>query len=59
MPVRVPVRVVAPAGVVKLAPERQFLTSLIKMVAYQAESDLVQRVAPHYRRAGDEGGPLV
>jgi hypothetical protein len=59
MPARVPVRVVAPAGVVTLAPERQLLTSLIKMVAYQAESDLVQRVAPHYRRTGDEGRTLV
>jgi hypothetical protein len=29
------------------------------MVAYQAESDLVRLVTPHYRRAGDEGRTLV
>ena len=36
---------------IKLAPERKHLTNLIKMVAYQAESDLLRLVAPHYRRA--------
>jgi hypothetical protein len=45
--------------VVKLAPERKHLTNLIKMVAYQAESDLLRLVAPHYRRAGDEGRTLI
>ncbi len=29
------------------------------MVAYQAESDLVRALAPHYRRAEDEGRTLV
>ena len=29
------------------------------MVAYQAESDLLRLVAPHYRRAGDEGRTLI
>jgi hypothetical protein len=29
------------------------------MVAYQAESDLVRIVAPHYARADDEGRTLV
>jgi hypothetical protein len=32
---------------------------LIKMVAYQAESDLLRLVAPHYRRAGQEGRTLL
>jgi len=45
--------------VVKLAPERKHLTNLIKMVAYQGESDLLRLVAPHYRRAGDEGRTLI
>jgi len=45
--------------VVKLAPERKHLTNLLKMVAYQAESDLVRLVAPHYRRAEDEGRTLI
>ena len=45
--------------IVKLAPERKHLTNLIKMVAYQAESDLLRLVAPHYRRAADEGRTLI
>jgi len=32
---------------------------VLKMVAYQAESDLVRAVAPHYHRADDEGRTLV
>ena len=44
---------------VKLAPERKHLTNLIKMVAYQAESDLLRLVAPHYCRAGQEGRTLL
>ena len=59
MPKRVPVQEVVAGKVVKLAPERKHLTNLIKMVAYQAESDLVRRVAPHYRRAEDEGRTLI
>ncbi len=59
LPDRVPVRTVAAADVVKLAPERHLLTSLIKMVAYQAESDLVHRLTPHYRRTADDGRTLV
>jgi DNA-binding CsgD family transcriptional regulator len=55
VPRRVPVQTVTEEPVVKLAPERKHLTNLIKMVAYQAESDLLRLVAPHYRRAGDEG----
>ena len=47
------------APVVKLAPERKHLTNLIKMVAYQAESDLLRLVAPHYPRADDEGRTLI
>jgi hypothetical protein len=29
------------------------------MVAYQAESDLLRAVAPHYRRVADEGRTLI
>ena len=29
------------------------------MVAYQAESDLLRAVAPHYRRADEEGRTLI
>jgi transposase len=58
-PTRVPVREVVEGEVVKLAPERKHLTNLLKMVAYQAESDLVRLVAPHYRRVEDEGRTLI
>ena len=58
-PRRVPVQSVVDQPVVKLAPERKHLTNLIKMLAYQAESDLLRLVAPHYRRTGDEGRTLL
>ena len=59
VPRRVPVQDAIDKPVVKLAPERKHLTNLIKMVAYQAESDLLRLVAPHYRRADDEGRTLI
>jgi transposase len=59
IPRRVPVQSVINQPVVKLAPERKHLTNLIKMLAYQAESDLLRMVAPHYRRAGQEGRTLL
>jgi transposase len=59
VPDRVQVAAVVPGKVVKLAAERQLLASLVKMVAYQAETDLVRLVAPHYSRAEDEGRTLI
>jgi len=59
MPKRVPVKDVVEGDVVKLAPERKHLTSLLKMVAYQAESDLVRLLAPHYKRVEQEGRTLI
>jgi transposase len=59
LPQRVPIQSITEDPVVKLAPERKHLTNLIKMVAYQAESDLFRLVAPHYRRADDEGRTLI
>jgi hypothetical protein len=44
---------------VKLATERKHLTNILKMVAYQIESDLVQLLRPHYARAEDEGRTLI
>ena len=35
------------------------LTDLIKMVAYQAEGDLLRLLAPHYKRTEQEGRTLV
>src|SRR5207245_10455131 len=43
-PRRVPVQTAVDEPVVKLAPERKHLTNLIKMLAYQAESDLLRLV---------------
>jgi len=45
-------------AVVKLATEREHLTNLIKMTAYQIESDLLTLLRPHYARSGDEGPTL-
>jgi len=59
LPRRVPVQDVVAGKVVKLAPERKHLTNLLKMVAYQVESDLFRLVAPHYRRVEDEGRTLI
>jgi transposase len=59
LPRRVPVQAVSEEPVVKLAPERKHLTNIIKMVAYQAEGDLVRIVGPHYRRVNDEGRTLI
>jgi transposase-like protein len=41
------------------SPEIKYLTNLVKMVAYQAETDLLRTVAPHYRRVRDEGRTLI
>lgn len=59
LPTRVPVQEVVAADVVKLAVERKHLTDLVKMVAYQAEGDLVRLLAPHYRRTEQEGRTLI
>jgi transposase len=59
VPRRLPVGQVVAGPVVKLAAERQHLTSLLKMVAYQAESDLFRLITPHYKRAEEEGRTLV
>ena len=59
IPRRVPVQSTLCEPVVKLAPEIKHLTNLVKMVAYQAESELLRAVAPHYRRVADEGRTLI
>jgi transposase len=58
IPARVPVEQVV-GDVIKLAPERKLLTNLLKMIAYQAETDLVRQVSPHYQRAEQEGRTLI
>jgi len=59
IPPRVPVHKTTEEQIVKLSTERKLLTNLIKMVAFQAESDLVRMLAPHYARTDDEGRTLV
>jgi len=59
VPRRLPVGQVVEGPVVKLATERMHLTSLIKMVAYQVESDLFRLITPHYKRAEEEGRTLI
>jgi len=59
VPRRVPVKKTVKGDVIKLGVERKHLTDLFKMVAYQAESDLVRLIAPHYSRAEDEGRTLI
>ncbi len=58
-PKRVPVSELAGAPLVRLSRERKHLTNCIKMVAYQAESDLLALMRPHYKRADEEGRTLV
>ena len=60
LPLRVPLAEARPnQDLVKLATERQHLTNVLKLVAYQIESDLVNLIAPHYARAEDEGRTLI
>ena len=44
---------------VKLSTERKHLTNVLKMIAYQVESDLLELVRSHYKRVEDEGRTLI
>jgi hypothetical protein len=59
LPARVEIRDLQEGALVKLASERKHLTDLIKMIAYQAESDLLTLLRPHYKRADQEGRTLL
>jgi hypothetical protein len=59
LPARVPVRQAHPGEVVKLSTERKHLMNIIKLVAYQAESDLLASIRPAYARADEEGRTLI
>ena len=56
---RVEVGDLSEGAVVKLATERKHLTNIIKMVAYQAESDLLAFLRPHYARSDEDGRTLL
>ena len=59
LPSHVPVSQARPGEIVKLSTERKHLSDIIKMVAYQAESDLLALLRPNYARADDEGRTLI
>lgn len=59
LPRRVEVRDTTSDAIIKLATERKHLTNIIKMVACQAESDLLSLLRPHYARADQEGRTLL
>ena len=59
VPKRVEIRDINEKAVVKLATERKHLTDIIKMVAYQAESDLLALLRSHYARVEQEGRTLL
>ena len=46
-------------AIVKLSTERKHLTNILKMVAFQIESDLVELIRPAYPRVEDEGRTLI
>jgi hypothetical protein len=60
IPKRVPVvKALDGRPVVKLTTERKHLTNILKMLAYQTESNLLDLLRPHYARADDEGHTLI
>ncbi len=59
IPRRIPVAQTTLEPVIKLATQRKHITNVLKMVAYQAESDLLRLVQPHYSRTEDEGRTLI
>jgi hypothetical protein len=60
LPARIPLAAARKGQeVVKLSTERKHLTNVLKMVAYQIESDLVELARPYYKRVEDEGRTFV
>jgi transposase len=59
VPKRVEIREVNERAVVRLATERKHLTDIIKMIAYQAESDLLALLRLNYARVDQEGRTLL
>lgn len=59
LPQRVPVAQTQKEEVVKLSTERKHLTNVVKMIAYQMESDLLELIRPHYKRVEEEGRTFI
>lgn len=58
-PTRVALRDLSDDAVFKLATERKHLTNIVKLLAFQAESDLLALLAQDYTRCDDEGRTLL
>ena len=54
LPRRVPAK-----GVKALKAEKKLIADAIKIIAYQCETELLNRLRPHYARADDEGRTLL
>jgi hypothetical protein len=54
LPKRVPAK-----GVKTLKKEKKLIVDAIKIIAYQCETELLNRLRPHYARADDEGRTLL
>jgi hypothetical protein len=54
LPKRVPAK-----GVKTLKREKKLIVDAIKIIAYQCETELLNRLRPHYARADDEGRTLL
>ena len=54
LPRRVPAK-----GVKALKAEKKLIVDAIKIIAYQCETALLDRLRPHYARADDEGRTLL
>jgi DNA-binding CsgD family transcriptional regulator len=59
LPQRVEVKDLGHDALFRLATERKHLTNLVKMIAFQAESDLMALLEPLYARNDDEGRTLL
>jgi Transposase protein len=54
LPKRVPGK-----GLKRLKEEKKLIVDAIKMIAFQCETDLLERLRPHYARTEDEGRTLL
>jgi hypothetical protein len=60
LPKRVPLTALLhDTAIVRLAPEAKHLTDTIKLVAYRAETTLLQHLTPGYAKTEDDGRALI
>lgn len=56
MPKKVPLKTISQKQeIVRLEKERKYLSDIIKMTCYRAETSLLNLISPHFARATDEG----